>query len=109
MRWRLWAISGLSNWNVRDSGRAMGVTFDDGSAYELSAEMLRVMSPSAEAGLPACGAENSSAARDVAIADATAVGNYAVKLHFNDGHSSGIFTCLSSELGRERDQRWTHI
>lgn len=69
------------------------VAFNDGVAFDLSAEMLRVLSPSAEVqghgpgqGLTVPGKRN------VAILSMTPTGNYAVRIGFDDGHDTGIFT-----------------
>ncbi len=69
------------------------VTFNDGASFDLSAEMLRVLSPSAEVqghgpgqGLTVPGKRN------VAIISAIPTGNYAVRLGFDDTHDTGIFT-----------------
>jgi DUF971 family protein len=69
------------------------VTFNDGNSFDLSAEMLRVLSPSAEVqghgpgqGLTVPGKRN------VSIISMTPTGNYAVRIGFDDFHDTGIFT-----------------
>ena len=68
-------------------------TFETGERFEISAELLRVESPSAEVKGHGPGQEQLVAGkRSVTITRAEAVGNYAVRLIFSDGHSTGIFT-----------------
>jgi DUF971 family protein len=93
---------------LRKDRRTLGVTFDDGSAYDLPAEMLRVLSPSAEVqGHSPEQRKTVPGMRNVAIRNVEPVGNYAVRLLFSDGHSTGIFTWdYLAKLGRERDSLW---
>lgn len=88
--------------------RALNIAFDDGAAYTLSAEYLRVMSPSAEVqGHSPDERKTVGGKKDVMILNVVPVGNYAIRLTFDDMHSTGIFgwTYLDM-LGRERDERW---
>jgi DUF971 family protein len=72
---------------------ALRVAFEDGNAESLSAEMLRVMSPSAEVqGHSPAEKKLIAGKRDVTITGVEQVGNYAVKLIFSDGHDTGLFT-----------------
>ena len=91
-----------------DSGRLLRVVFDDGSAFELEAEYLRVMSPSAEVqGHSARERRLVTGKRDVRIVDIVATGNYAVRLAFDDGHQTGIYSwTYLHELGTGHDARW---
>ena len=84
------------------------VSFDDGSHYELPAELLRVESPSAEVRGHGPGQEQLvHGKRWVAISGVEPVGTYAVRLKFSDGHASGIFTwSYLAKLGREQDALW---
>lgn len=93
---------------VSDQGRLLVVTFEDGSRYDLPAEYLRVESPSAEVqGHSAAERKTVGGKRNVRIAAATPVGNYAVKLRFDDGHDSGLFTWrYLHDLGAEFDAKW---
>lgn len=93
---------------VKNKGHDLAIAFDNGAAYDLSAEMLRVMSPSAEVqGHSPAERRTVGGKRDVAIVAAQAVGNYAVKLEFDDGHSTGIYTWdYLAGLGRDRDAKW---
>ena len=88
--------------------RALTVTFDNGERFALAAEYLRVMSPSAEVqGHSASERRTVGGKRDVAIRDVQPVGNYAVRLVFDDGHDTGLFTWdYLVELGREHADRW---
>lgn len=85
------------------------VTFPDEQPVELAAEMLRVMSPSAEVqGHSPDQRVLVFGKKDVTIASLEPIGHYAVRIVFSDGHSTGLFTwTYLDELARERDQRWT--
>ena len=93
---------------VRDGGRMLRIGFEDGRTFDLPAEYLRVMSPSAEVQGHAPGERKTvPGKRDVTIADAVPTGNYAVRLVFSDGHSTGIFTWPHlATLGVENETRW---
>lgn len=74
-------------------GRALSVSFEDGASFQLPAEYLRVRSPSAEVqGHSAATRKTVGGKRNVSILDVAAVGNYAIRLDFDDLHSSGIYT-----------------
>ncbi len=83
-------------------------TFEDGHKVTLSAEMLRVMSPSAEVqGHSPEQRVTVGRKRNVKIKALEPVGNYAVKIVFDDGHSTGLYAWPYLDLlGRERDKRW---
>jgi ATP-binding protein involved in chromosome partitioning len=83
-------------------------TFEGGARHELSAEMLRVMSPSAEVqGHSPEQRVTVAKKRNVKIRDLVPVGNYAVKIVFDDGHDTGLFTwSYLDQLGREKEKRW---
>ena len=87
---------------------ALTVTFKDGLAYTLPAEMLRVMSPSAEVqGHSPSQRVTVGNKRNVKIKELRPVGNYAVRIAFDDGHDTGLFSwTYLAELGREKDARW---
>lgn len=73
--------------------RTLTVTFNDGVAGVLPAEMLRVLSPSAEVQGHGPGQKVTvPGKRNVAVAAMTPTGNYAVRIAFDDGHDTGIFT-----------------
>ena len=84
------------------------VAFAGSASYELSAEMLRVMSPSAEVqGHSPSQRVTVAKKRHVKIKDLRPVGNYAVRIAFDDGHDTGLYSwTYLEELGRERDARW---
>ena len=87
---------------------ALQVTFADDTAYTLSAEMLRVMSPSAEVqGHSPDQRVTVARKRTVKIKELEPVGNYAVRIVFDDGHSTGLYAWSYLQLlGRETDKRW---
>ncbi|KKX33904.1 DUF971 domain-containing protein [Rhizobium sp. LC145] len=73
--------------------RNLNITFSDGKAFSLAAEMLRVLSPSAEVQGHGPGQKVTvPGKRDVAIVTVTPAGNYAVRIGFDDMHDSGIYT-----------------
>jgi len=88
--------------------KTLAVKFDDGGSFELPAEYLRVRSPSAEVqGHSPAERRVVPGKRDVQILEVHPVGNYAVRLIFDDLHSTGIFTWdYLSELGRNRENYW---
>ncbi|MBW9077229.1 DUF971 domain-containing protein [Agrobacterium pusense] len=90
---------------VSKDRRELTVSFDDGSVYRLKAEMLRVLSPSAEVQGHGPGQKVTvPGKRDVAIRSMVATGNYAVRIVFDDGHDSGIYTWkYLKELGETGD------
>ena len=84
------------------------VTFGDTEAFDLSAEYLRVKSPSAEVqGHSAEERKTVPGKRDVGIIEVLPIGNYAVRLVFDDLHSTGIFGWeYLRDLGRNRARYW---
>ncbi|MCS0501306.1 DUF971 domain-containing protein [Ancylobacter mangrovi] len=94
---------------VHKDHSALTIAFEDGSSFTLPAEYLRVESPSAEVqGHSAADRQLVAGKREVRIAEVIPVGNYAVRLVFDDGHSTGIYTWDTfHELGREQEARWT--
>jgi len=93
---------------LRTRSRLLEVAFADGSRFELPFEYLRVFSPSAEVKGHGPGQEVLvTGKQNVAIRAIEPVGQYAVKLVFDDGHDTGLYTWkYLRELGRERAQRW---
>jgi DUF971 family protein len=93
---------------LRRAERVLEVAFDDGARVALAAEYLRVESPSAEVqGHSAAQKQTIGGKAQVAITAVEPVGNYAVRLVFDDGHDTGIFSwAYLHELARERDTRW---
>jgi DUF971 family protein len=88
--------------------RTLTVAFDDGSAFDLAAEYLRVTSPSAEVqGHSPAERKTVPGKRNVEIIGVEPVGNYAVKLVFDDMHSTGIYGWdYLHELGVKHAERW---
>jgi DUF971 family protein len=88
--------------------RTLTVSFDDGKSYALGAELLRVMSPSAEVqGHTAAERRTVGGKINVTILAVEPVGNYAVRLSFDDMHNTGLYTwTYLAELGRDKDARW---
>ena len=93
---------------LKDKGKVLAVTFDNGEAFEFSAEFLRVESPSAEVKGHGPGQEVTVAGkRNVAILSIEPVGNYAAKLFFSDNHSTGLYAWSSLlTMGRTKDEMW---
>jgi DUF971 family protein len=88
--------------------KVLHVHFEDGASFDLPAEYLRTQSPSAEVqGHSEAQRKTVGGKRNVGVASTEAVGNYAVRLLFDDGHSTGIFSwSYLHELGREKEKRW---
>ncbi|GAC1332625.1 MAG: DUF971 domain-containing protein [Beijerinckiaceae bacterium] len=93
---------------LKQGGRMLAVAFEGGEAFDLSAEYLRVMSPSAEVqGHSAAERKTVGGKRNVAIIEIEPMGNYAVRLTFDDMHRTGIFTWrYLHELGIGRETKW---
>ena len=93
---------------LRTKSRLLEVSFADGSNFELPAEYLRVHSPSAE--VQGHGVETGvlvTGKESVGISAVEPIGHYAVRLLFDDGHDTGLFTWkYLYELGSEREARW---
>ncbi len=90
------------------AAKMLTVAFDDGSSASLPAEYLRVESPSAEVkGHGPDQRKTIPGRRHVGIMEIEPVGNYAVRLVFDDLHDSGLFTWeYLHELGATYDRRW---
>jgi DUF971 family protein len=88
--------------------RVLHVSFEDGTAYALPSEYLRVESPSAEVQGHHPGQKQTVAGRrHVGIIGIEPVGHYAVRLIFDDLHDTGIYSWdYLATLGREQDRRW---
>jgi DUF971 family protein len=93
---------------LRKDRRALTVAFDSGESFELSAEYLRVKSPSAEVqGHSPDERKTVAGKKNVAILEVNPIGNYAVRLVFDDLHSTGIYSWdYLLALGRNRDAYW---
>lgn len=92
---------------IRES-RTLRVSFDCGECFQMSAEFLRVHSPSAEVRGHGPGQEVLQIGKEaVAIQDIEPVGNYAVRLVFDDGHSSGLYSFEELlRLGQQHERLW---
>jgi DUF971 family protein len=88
--------------------KTLSVTFDGGERFDLAAEYLRVRSPSAEVqGHSPSERRTVAGKQDVQIIEVHPVGNYAVRLVFDDLHSTGIFSWdYLFELGRNHESYW---
>lgn len=93
---------------VAKDRRSLTVSFDNGETYILSAEFLRVASPSAEVqGHSAEQRVTVPGKINVAIMKMEPVGNYAIRIIFDDMHDTGLFSWdYLIELGRNKDDRW---
>ena len=91
---------------VHQQSRALEVAFDDGAAFRIPFELMRVYSPSAEVQGHGPGQETlQTGKRDVLITDVEPVGHYAVKPTFSDGHDTGLFTWdYLYRLGSQQDE-----
>lgn len=93
---------------VKKAEKALEIDFDDGRSFRLPAEYLRVESPSVEVkGHRPSEAKIIGGRRHVGILDVEAVGNYAIRIIFDDLHDTGIYTWdYLYELGETQAQRW---
>ncbi len=91
---------------VHQQSRALEVEFDDGRAFRIPFELMRVYSPSAEVQGHGPGQETlQTGKRDVVIDAIEPVGHYAVKPTFSDGHDTGLFTWdYLYRLGAQQDE-----
>ncbi len=85
--------------------RSLAVAFEDGVTVAIPAELLRVESPSAEVqGHSPAERRTPAGKRGVTVIDVETVGNYAVKLVFDDGHATGIYSWVAlHDLGTRQD------
>ncbi|HET7306904.1 MAG TPA: DUF971 domain-containing protein [Gammaproteobacteria bacterium] len=93
---------------IRKAARCVDIRFDDGAAFSLPFEYLRVYSPSAEVRGHGPGQELLPIGKEnVRIVRTVPVGNYAVQFVFDDGHDSGLYSWQTLyELGRDYEQNW---
>lgn len=97
-----------SELRLHKSKADLTVAFEGGATFTLPAEYLRVESPSAEVqGHSAHQKRIVGGKRHVKIAGLEPVGNYAVRILFDDGHDTGLYSWdYLHELGREHDRKW---
>lgn len=101
-------MSTPSELRVSRDRKLLTVTFPNHAPFELPAEFLRVVSPSAEVqGHSPEQRQTVPGKRDVAISQIVPTGNYAVRIVFDDGHDTGIFTwTYLHTIGHEKATRW---
>ena len=94
--------------NLHQKSRVLEISYSDGERFELSYELLRVLSPSAEVqghgpgqGVLQVGKQ------DVMITHIEPVGRYAIQPTFDDGHDTGIYSWETLyDMGKNRDRYW---
>ncbi|MGB0577147.1 MAG: gamma-butyrobetaine hydroxylase-like domain-containing protein [Alphaproteobacteria bacterium] len=93
---------------LKKAEKRLDITFDDGVAFSYPAELLRVESPSAEVqGHGSSQKKMIAGRRHVGVMEIEPVGNYAVRLIFDDLHDTGIFSWqYLYELGNQQTERW---
>jgi DUF971 family protein len=105
-------MAGLRPWptelRLNPARDTLTVAFDSGERFALAAEYLRVESPSAEVrGHGAGGKQIVRGKQDVKIDKLEPVGNYAVRILFDDGHDTGLYSWdYLYKLGREHETIW---
>jgi len=106
------AALGTEHWptelRLKSAERLLEVSFDNGARFRLPAEYLRVESPSAEVQGHGPGEKQLVSGRaEVGILRLEPVGNYAVRIVFDDTHDTGIFSwSYLYQLGIEQERRW---
>ncbi len=104
---------GTAHWpteiRLKTAAKILEIDFDDGTTFRLPAEYLRVESPSAEVQGHGPGQRQLVHGRaQVGILAVEPVGNYAIRIRFDDLHDTGIYSwAYLYTLGREQDQRWS--
>lgn len=93
---------------LQKKSRQIVLAFDDGKRFELPFEYLRVLSPSAEVQGHGPGQGTLQVGKeDVRVTDIEPVGHYAVRLVFDDGHDTGLYTWkYLYELGTDKESNW---
>lgn len=93
---------------LHQQSRQLGIAFDDGAHYRLPFEFLRVYSPSAEVRGHGVGQETLQVGKkEVNVLNIEPVGSYAIKIVFDDGHDSGLYTWeYLHKLGQNQDAMW---
>jgi DUF971 family protein len=102
------ALAWPTELRVNPDRNALRITFDNGDGFALPAEYLRVESPSAEVQGHSPKQKQIVTGKDaVKIAKLEPVGNYAVRIIFDDGHDTGLYSWdYLHELGRDYNKRW---
>lgn len=93
---------------LHQQSRALEIAFDDGACFQMPYEFLRVHSPSAEVRGHGVGQETLQVGKkDVVVLEVLPVGNYAMKIVFDDGHDSGLYTWdYLYNLGKHQAELW---
>ncbi len=93
---------------LKKAEKILEVDFDNGKSFALPAELLRVESPSAEVqGHGPSQKQTVSGRRHVGIMSVEPVGNYAIRINFDDLHDTGIYSWdLLYHMGEEKDRLW---
>lgn len=94
--------------NLHKKSRVLSIEFDDGKNFDLECEYLRVHSPSAEVMGHGPGQEILQTGKEaVNIENIEPVGHYAIKIYFDDGHDTGLFSWgYLYELGINKSGNW---
>lgn len=94
---------------LKKAEKMLEVDFDDGSRFAFPAELLRVESPSAEVQGHGPGQKKLIAGRrHIGIMELEPVGNYAIRIKFDDLHDTGIYSwSYLYRMGRTQDQVWS--
>ena len=95
---------------LHQKSRLMELVFSDGSRFELSYELLRVYSPSAEVRGHGPGQEVLQVGKkNVEVTHIEPAGSYALQLTFSDGHATGIYSWeLLYDYGLHQEEMWQH-
>ena len=93
---------------LHQKSKTLEIVFNDGARFSLPFEFLRVYSPSAEVRGHGPGQEVLQVGKcDVMITDVTPVGSYAIKIEFDDGHDTGLYSWeYLYNLGKHQDSLW---
>jgi DUF971 family protein len=101
-------VTWLTELRLNPARDTLTIAFDNGESFALAAEYLRVESPSAEVRGHGGGPKQIVRGKeDVKIKALEPVGNYAVRIIFDDGHDSGLYSWdFLGKLGREQETIW---
>ena len=92
---------------LHQKSRTLEVVYADGASFNLPLEYLRVYSPSAEVRGHGGPMELVTGKRDVGVTSIEPIGQYAIRLNFDDGHNTGIYSWETlREMGEEYEQNW---
>lgn len=93
---------------LHQQSRVLEIAFDDGANFRLPYEFLRVYSPSAEVRGHGPGQEKlQTGKREVGVSEVLPVGSYAMKIVFDDGHDTGLYTWeYLHDLGEHQEELW---